>query len=64
MKHIHQTSVKYLTYLIHSKLCNITLVATKVHMILRNAVVLTWMCDKRELVWDVSLWNNIKSTLQ
>jgi hypothetical protein len=28
---------------IHSKLCSITLMATKVHVILRSFVVLTWM---------------------
>ena len=39
------------------------LVATKVHVIL-SFIVLTWMCDKRELVYDVTLWNNVKSTLQ
>jgi hypothetical protein len=32
----------------HSKLRNIMLVATKVHVILRSYVVLTCMCDKRE----------------
>ena len=32
------------------KLCSITLVATKVHMILWSFVVLTWMCDTIELV--------------
>ena len=36
--------------LIHSKLCSITLVATKVHMISRSLVVVTWMRAKRELV--------------
>jgi hypothetical protein len=35
---------------IHSKLRSITLVATKVHMILRRFVVLTWMRDTIELV--------------
>ena len=33
---------------IHSKLRNFTLVATKVHMLLRSSVVLTWMHDIRE----------------
>jgi hypothetical protein len=32
------------------KLYNITLVATKVHVILRSFVVLTWMWDKKKLV--------------
>ena len=36
--------------IVHSKLCNITLVATKVHMLLRSYVLLIWMRDKRELV--------------
>jgi hypothetical protein len=35
---------------IHSKLCNITHVATKVYVILRNFLVLTWMHDTIELV--------------
>ena len=34
----------------HSKLHNIMLVATKVHVTLKSSVVLTWMRDKRELV--------------
>ena len=37
-------------YLIHSKLCNITLVATKMHGILWSFVVLIWMCDTLGLV--------------
>ena len=48
---------------VHFKLRNITLVATKVQGILRSYVVLTWMRDKRELVWHVTLWNTTKSTL-
>ena len=36
--------------LIHSKLCSITPVATKVHAILWTSVVLTWMRDTIELV--------------
>ena len=35
---------------VHSKLCSITHVATKVHMKLRSFVVLTWICDAIELV--------------
>ena len=35
---------------IHSKLHSITHVATKVHMILRSFVVLTWMRDTIDLV--------------
>ena len=35
---------------IHSKLCNIMLVATKVHVILRNYIVLTWVWWKRNSV--------------
>ena len=35
---------------LHSKLCNITFVATKVHMILRRYVVLTWVRDSIEVV--------------
>ena len=36
--------------IIHSKLCNITHVANKVHVILHSYVVLTWMRDIRELM--------------
>ena len=36
--------------MVHSKLRSITLVATKVHMILRSFVVLTLMRDTIELV--------------
>jgi hypothetical protein len=36
--------------LIHSKLCNITHVATKAHMILQSFIVLTWMSDTIELM--------------
>ena len=36
--------------MVHSNLPNIMLVATKVHIILRKYVVLTWMCDNKELV--------------
>ena len=32
----------------HSKLCNIKFVPTKVHVMLRSYVMLTWMRDKRE----------------
>ena len=35
---------------LHSKLCSITSMATKVHVILRSFVVLTWMRDAIELV--------------
>ena len=34
-----------LEILVHSKVFSITLVATKVHVILRSFIVLTWMCD-------------------
>jgi hypothetical protein len=36
--------------LIHSKLHHITLMAIKMHMTLRSSTMLTWTCDKRELV--------------
>ena len=36
--------------LLHSKLRSITPMATKVHVILRSFVVLTWMRDTIELV--------------
>ena len=36
--------------MVHSKLRSITPVATKVHIILRSFVVLTWMRDTIELV--------------
>jgi hypothetical protein len=35
---------------VHCKLCSITPVATKVHVILRSFVVLTWMHDTIDLV--------------
>jgi hypothetical protein len=35
---------------VHSKLRSITPVATKMHVILRGVVVLTWMHDTSELV--------------
>ena len=35
---------------VHPKLCGITPVATKVHVLLRNFVVVTWMRDTIELV--------------
>ena len=35
---------------VQSNLHNITPLATKEHVIVMNFVVLTWMCDKRELV--------------
>lgn len=40
----------YVWLLYHSQLHNITLVATKVHLVLRSFVVVTWMRDRRELV--------------
>ena len=47
MKHYNlHTYNKY----VHSKLRSITSVATKVHVILRSFVVLTWMSDTIELV--------------
>jgi hypothetical protein len=45
---------------IHSNLGSITTMATKVHMILRSFVVLTWMRDVIELQQHVILWNNTK----
>jgi hypothetical protein len=50
-------------YHIHSKLCSITHVATKAHVILRSLVVLTWMCDTIELMQDVILWKNTQYTI-
>jgi hypothetical protein len=41
----------------NNKQCSIMLVAIKVHVISRGFVVLTWMHDKRGLVWHVTLWN-------
>ena len=48
---------------LHSKLCSITHVATKVHVILWSFVVLTWMHDTIELVQHVTLWNNTKCNI-
>ena len=42
---------------LHSNLHNITLVASKVHVILRSFVVLTWMSDEEELLLHVTLCN-------
>ena len=36
---------------------------TKVHVILRSYVVLTWMRDCRELVHHATLWNNTKGNI-
>ena len=47
----------------HSIIPNITHVATKVHVILRRLVMVTWMHDNRELVQLLTLWNNTQSTL-
>jgi hypothetical protein len=44
---------------VHSKLCSIIPMATKMHIILWSFVVLTWMRDTIELVWHVTLWNDI-----
>ena len=35
--------------LYHSQLHNITLVVTKVHLMLRSFVVVTWMCERRRI---------------
>ena len=37
--------------------------ATKVHVILRSFVVLTWMHDTSELVLHVTLWNMTKCNM-
>ena len=49
---------------IYSNLPNITLVATKVHVILIRFVVVTWICDNKGSVLHVTLRNNTMSTLQ
>ena len=46
-----------MAHILHSKLRSITHVATKVHVILRSFVVLTWMSDTIQLVYHVTLWN-------
>ena len=43
---------------IHSNLPNIMPLTTKVHVILRNYAMLTWMQDNKELVEHVIFWNN------
>jgi hypothetical protein len=43
---------------LRSKLRNIALVGTKVHVILRSYLVSTWMSDKRRLVSHVTLRDN------
>ena len=47
----------------HSNLPNIMYMATTLHMILKRSIMLTWMHDKRELVYCVMLWNNTKLIL-
>ena len=49
---------------VHSNLYYITHVETNVHVTLRRSSVLAWMHDNRELVSHVTLWNNMKPTLQ
>ena len=49
---------------VHSKLCNVMLVATKVYMVWRSCLVLTWKWNKRELVHHLKPWNNTKWILQ
>ena len=58
----HNNSLSIVTptqlgHYIHSKLRNITPMATRVHMILQSFVVLIWMHDAIELVQHVVLWN-------
>ena len=60
----HPSVKLMLKLLIHSKLCSITPVATKVHVILWSFLVLTWMRDTSELVWHVTLWNNKKKDVR
>jgi hypothetical protein len=47
---ISQTQHRFSPDIIYNKLCSITLVATKVHMIFWSFLVLTWICDTIELV--------------
>ena len=42
--------MRFIVVKLHSKLRSIIPVATKVHVILRSSVVLTWMRDTSELV--------------
>ena len=44
------SNLLFFLYRVHPKLRSITLVATKVHVILRSFVVLTWMRDTTEPV--------------
>ena len=48
--HSHVSKSLFVSPELHSKLHGITLVATKVHMILQSFVVSTCMRDDRELV--------------
>ena len=45
---------------VHSNLPNIMTVATDLHVVLRRSTVFTWMCNNRELVQHVTLWNSMK----
>ena len=47
---LYRGLIQFLALLGHSKLCGITPGATKVHVILRSFVVLTWTCDSIKLV--------------
>ena len=63
MKTTNSSTTNIITQ-IHSKVHSITtLVVTKVHMVLWSYIVLTWMCDNRELVQHMTLWNNTKCNI-
>ena len=49
-KHLRPFWNDKIACIIPSKLRSITLVATKVHVIVQSFVVLTWMCDTIALV--------------
>ena len=55
---LHYNPMSEESFKVHSKLHNVTLVTTRVLVIFRSSVVLTWMSDKIELVKHVTLWHN------
>jgi hypothetical protein len=50
-------------HVVHSKLCSITPVATKVQVMLWSFIVLTQMHESIESVYHVTLWNNTKCNI-
>jgi len=60
---MHTTSSSYI-HQVHSNLPNIMHVTTKLRVILRRTIGFTWMHNNNKIMLNMTLWNNIKSTLQ